>query len=518
MRLLALFAVTFSTVAGALPPETWIVAIGNNDGMGTDATLLFAETDATAVADAFRVNARVPGARVQTVLGESADAVRRSLLDLNVVIRSRVAAGTASALIVFYSGHADATALHLGTTQFQLDELKELVEGSAAGVRILIVDACRSGAITRVKGVSSAPTFALDLKDAVATEGTAILTSSASSETSQESDSLGGSIFTHHFVNALRGAADLDGDGDVTLSEAYSYTYAQTLRSSGETVTLQHPTYAYDVKGKGVLVLSRPAEAQGRVGRIVLARESLHLFMRDRREGPVVAEVVPQGNKRVLSLPAQKYFIQERRPSEFFEYEVTLEPGATVELSTVQPRVVRYDRLVRQRGATASVQWLALGGLRGPVISGGTIGPSLTLGGALDLPFASFGARVRGFTGSGVSTDQLVSRRDLELGIGPLISKSIDVGIVSVSVGVSIEYLVLHQQFTTARVAPPRTASGAAFSIVLGAEVPIAGSFGLRLEGGPMAVLFPLERAETGTVTLQSGVSGFATAGLVWHQ
>ena len=39
--------------------------------------------------------------------------------------------------------------------------------------------------------------------------------------TAQESAAIGGSFFTHHFELGLRGAADADGDGQVTLAEAF---------------------------------------------------------------------------------------------------------------------------------------------------------------------------------------------------------------------------------------------------------------------------------------------------------
>ena len=142
-------------------------------------------------------------------------------------------------------------------------------------MRLLVVDACRSGAVTRVKGVRKIPEFAIKLEDRVEAEGTAMISSSTAGESSQESDRLRASFFSHHLVNALRGAADRNGDGRVTLSEAYAYSYAQTLRSSGQTLQLQHPTYAYDVKGSGDLVLTTLSGAEHNLGRLRLADASI---------------------------------------------------------------------------------------------------------------------------------------------------------------------------------------------------------------------------------------------------
>ena len=73
--------------------------------------------------------------------------------------------------------------------------------------------------LTRVKGGHGAPLRDSDRR-APFEQGLALLTSSAANEDAQESDALKGSFFTHHFVSALLGAADADGDGKVTLEEA----------------------------------------------------------------------------------------------------------------------------------------------------------------------------------------------------------------------------------------------------------------------------------------------------------
>jgi hypothetical protein len=47
--------------------------------------------------------------------------------------------------------------------------------------------------------------------------GHAFLTSSAASEVAQESDRIRASYFTYYLVSGLRGAADVTGEGKVTL-------------------------------------------------------------------------------------------------------------------------------------------------------------------------------------------------------------------------------------------------------------------------------------------------------------
>lgn len=230
--LVALLALTGR--ARALPDETWLIAIGNNRGDADEVQLLYAERDVRELADVLRTQGHIASDRVRILIDENAETVRRALVTINTQLRARSHEGHGTtSLLVFYSGHADADALHLRGTRLPFEELRGLVTSSPATMRLLIVDACRSGAVTRVKGVSTAPEFAIQLDDRVEAEGTAILSSSTAGESSQESDRLRASFFSHHLVNALRGAADRNGDGRVTLSEAYAYTYSQTLRSSG---------------------------------------------------------------------------------------------------------------------------------------------------------------------------------------------------------------------------------------------------------------------------------------------
>src|SRR5262249_44102317 len=151
-------------------------------------------------------------------------------------------------LWVYYSGHADPDGLHLGRSTLALDDLRGLVRGSAAPLRLLLVDSCKSGALTRVKGTRPAAPFEIRLENTHASEGVVFITSSAANEDSQESDELRGSIFTHFFASGLLGAADRSGDDKVSLAEAYAYAYEQTVRATSRLRGTQHPTFRLDVK------------------------------------------------------------------------------------------------------------------------------------------------------------------------------------------------------------------------------------------------------------------------------
>jgi hypothetical protein len=146
-----------------------------------------------------------PAAQILQMNGVGADEVRRALIELNARLRQESAD---TVLLVYYSGHADAEYLHLSGSHLGARELRDILAGSSAGSRVLVIDACRSGAVTRVKGGSPTTPFTVNLGEVSPPTGLAIMTSSAEGEDSQESDSLAGSFFTHYCNSGLIGAAD----------------------------------------------------------------------------------------------------------------------------------------------------------------------------------------------------------------------------------------------------------------------------------------------------------------------
>src|SRR4029077_15943935 len=116
----------------------------------SEVVLRYAESDARRVATVLRAVGGFFPEDITLLPAVGADDVRRALIALNA--RLRQTGGNRSMLFVFYSGHADADALHLRGTRLGVQELRDLVAGSPADARVLVVDSCRSGALTRVKG------------------------------------------------------------------------------------------------------------------------------------------------------------------------------------------------------------------------------------------------------------------------------------------------------------------------------------------------------------------------------
>jgi hypothetical protein len=138
--------------------QRFAVIVGSNQGRGGDTPLRYAEKrrgqGLHRAARSGRLSAREHGAlekREPSRISQHVDHDQRS-------DSQRVrAAGTDTLLFVYYSGHADQNALHLGSQELPIAELSQLVRGSAAKFRLLVVDACRSGALTPSRAGVSFP-------------------------------------------------------------------------------------------------------------------------------------------------------------------------------------------------------------------------------------------------------------------------------------------------------------------------------------------------------------------------
>jgi hypothetical protein len=303
-----LAAIAVAVALSALPASgraevvRFAVLVGHNKGQADEANLRYAEADAEKMRDVLLDLGGFRHENVVLMQGADAVAVRQTIVALNE--RIRTLSGTAQiVLLVYYSGHADSEALHLGATRFSNRELEQLVGGSAADVRLLVEDSCRSGALTRAKGGQKGPSFAIRLDERLASQGAIFLTSSAANEDAQESELLKGSFFTHYLVSGMLGAADQSGDGTVNLNEVYRYAYENTLRASSRTLAgTQHPSYRYSLSGHGDLVLTWLRAHGDRRGWFSFPEGRSYLVLEKDADGPVVAEVGLWDRRRAISV------------------------------------------------------------------------------------------------------------------------------------------------------------------------------------------------------------------------
>lgn len=250
----------------AEPSEGFALVVGSNAGGPVQAPLRYAEDDARRVSDVLRTLGGYDAAQVRQLVQPSAAGLRDALDEVRNRIAPLAQSGVRTRFFFYYSGHARADALNLGPEQLPLGELRQAILALPATMSIVVLDGCQSGAFSRVKGAERAADFSWNSVERLNTEGIAVIASSSALELSQESEELRSSYFTHHWLVALRGGGDRDGDGRVTLSEAYQYAYNHTLATTAQTaVGEQHATLETNLRGKDDVALTRPALANTRL-------------------------------------------------------------------------------------------------------------------------------------------------------------------------------------------------------------------------------------------------------------
>ena len=426
MRALLLLLMLLSTSSRAETERRFALIIGHNEGAAGEAPLRFARLDAERVAEVLLRLGNVRATDLVSLLDErdTADTVLGALDALEARIVAAAAEGPTQ-LVVYYSGHANQSALHLGDSALSLRQLDERLQRSTATARVLILDACRSGSITRIKGEDAFPV--------VAASGYVVVTASAAGEDAAESDDLQGSFFTHALVSGLAGAGDADGDRQVTLHEAYEHAFNHTVRlSTTSRAGVQHPTFRYELRGRKDVVMTRFDDDHAVV--IAPPRAQVLLFV----AGRVVAEVAIDDDARNLVVAPGSYTVVARTADALYEGELVVEAGKTTTVSLSSLRSSAFARLVR-KGGTA--QPVVVGIAAGPIL---VTGPLPWTGGLqLQMPFASSWGTVtpRADLGWGQATtwlsltDDDVTQTYLSSRVTVMFSTVVDVSWASLSFG-----------------------------------------------------------------------------------
>ena len=290
-----------------LRPVAYALVVGTNRGGPGQGDLRYAERDARRVAELLGDLGGYQESRVELMEQPSRDKMVEALSSMASKLAQHAARGEKSLFLFYYSGHARSSGLNLGRETFPLQELRERLQALPSTVVLAVLDACQSGAFSRVKGSEPAADFSFNSVTQLSTAGIAVMASSGASELSQESDRLQSSFFTHHLLAALRGVADLDRDGHVTLAEAYRYAYHRTLTDTASTsVGSQHVTLETGLRGKGELVLSYPAQASAQLDLPLPMRGEV--LIERRPSGSVIAELhKAAGEPLRLALPPGEY-------------------------------------------------------------------------------------------------------------------------------------------------------------------------------------------------------------------
>ena len=468
--------------------ERYAVIIGHNTGAADEQKLRFAETDAARVAELLSEIGGVPDENQVVLRAKSADQVRRALIATNERIRS---ARRDAVLFVYYSGHGDADALHLGDSRFELRELEALVRGSSAQIRILVIDSCRSGSVTRVKGGRPAPPLALTT-ETMPGEGVIVLTASTAGEDAQESDQLGGSFFTHYLLSGLRGAADDDGDQIITVAEAFRYTRDQTILASSRTLGgTQHPTFHYDLRGRADVALADLASARGR-GRLTVPDNATWLIVR--APDNVVGEIVVGARRRTLSLRPGKYLVRGRTREALLEGTVTVNGDRDTNIDASKLERSTYARLVR-KGKGEILHYVS-GPFVGPfvqtpIIAGASPCFGLLAGWSFARSDVTLSPRIAACRGE-FSNRTLEATTDA-LALDLRVAKAWDISVLTFDLGIAAGAELLQERFATRGIAPTRTTAAAHVDAGGSVALPLAARVYLAAELAAQTHFFSIE-------------------------
>ena len=250
--------------------KIWAVVIGISKYKQVR-SLAFADKDALGIYDYLVSQVGVPKDQVTLLINEQA-----TLNNLKRVLGTelRRKAGPKDTVIIYYAGHGapetDSTSSDddglekylvpyegdpsdLYTTGLPMREVETILQRLASERVIFITDSCYSGA-------TAGRTFATASRRAVVSDaflarlakakGRVVLTASRASEVSEERDNLGHGVFTYYLLEGLKGKADLDGDGIITVDEIYSYVAQKVPEVTGQN---QHPMKKGEVEGQLIL-------------------------------------------------------------------------------------------------------------------------------------------------------------------------------------------------------------------------------------------------------------------------
>nr|AAU82845.1 polysaccharide deacetylase [uncultured archaeon GZfos1D1] len=128
-----------------------------------------------------------------------------------------------------------------------MDVIREILDKRIESKRaVFFIDSCYSGeaggrTFSRPDVAARNITISEKFLEQLSGEGRIIITASKPDELSLETDELKHGIFTYYLAEGLKGKADLNGDGVVTVDELYSYVYEQVTKKARQLGGGQHP-------------------------------------------------------------------------------------------------------------------------------------------------------------------------------------------------------------------------------------------------------------------------------------
>ena len=264
--------IALSLSASAAEPTRRAVVVGVNDYQHERLpSLKYAEADAVGLDEVLRAAGYDVTLLVSSVKDAGRTPTKANIDDSVAAVLKACRKG--DTVVLAFAGHglqfdgqpdaffcpADARPLKDQTDSLvSLQAIYAQMKGSFAGMKVLLVDACRNDPeVTR--GVRSGLTADAAPKPP---QGVAALFSCKAGERAYEHDSLKHGVFFHHVLDGLRGKAK-DGDGEVTFAALAGYVSKKVAKQVPTLVgegAMQSPTLKAEYSTEPVL-LTAPSSA-----------------------------------------------------------------------------------------------------------------------------------------------------------------------------------------------------------------------------------------------------------------
>lgn len=257
-------------IPGAVPQSyALVIGIAHYQNLPESAQLQYPERDAESIYTTLisEQGGQFPASHVHMLTGPQATQAN-VLHELEDWLPS--VSAPSDRVLIYFAGHGfisngkgylapyDIDLHNIAATAIPMEKLGTLIGGQIRGKwKVLITDACHSGAITPETDPTQLNHMLLDLHQSIFS-----LTASRDREQSFESPNWGGGhgIFTYYVVRGLAGAADANGDGVVTADELAEYVHTN-VRAATE--GRQNPTSERGSFDPGMVLAFNPEHVKG---------------------------------------------------------------------------------------------------------------------------------------------------------------------------------------------------------------------------------------------------------------